>query len=368
MLLFLFQVAVLPMIWRSIGAESASRADSILSQMLSSTNLTASMVEGSLGTVDAMAGLSGDEQSQLKEILNQVLAFVNSRDAFAARAKEHEEAIAAARGLLEVLGKDEGDSKNWSVPDGQNSDQLVPIQAKLEAELSTAKNRLAELEEEPTRRAGRQVEVPQQMARARELLDQIEQDLASMRPEDGKAALCVASKLLLQVRRQSRRMEIQALEKELSAYDATAALLSGQRDAQAEKVVELTRRVELVKDAIQQQRKVESAEVVRKANQQEAAYAKILEGTHPTLEQLVRQNSEYARELIELNGRIDSTSTEQESAAKRLSNIENEFRNLRERVSNNEALGGGDVGLDRQAAPKTEGLDPEDGQHEGGNS
>ena len=143
MLLFLFQVAVLPMIWRSIGAESASRADSILSQMLSSTNLTASMVEGSLGTVDAMAGLSGDEQSQLKEILNQVLAFVNSRDAFAARAKEHEEAIAAARGLLEVLGKDEGDSKNWSVPDGQNSDQLVPIQAKLEAELSTAKNRLA---------------------------------------------------------------------------------------------------------------------------------------------------------------------------------------------------------------------------------
>jgi potassium efflux system protein len=201
-------------------------------------------------------------------------------------------------------------------------DQLI---SKKQSELDEYRARLAELEAEPKRRAGRRAEIPKQAGAAKDRLAQLDEQLQAPVPADEAAALAGPRRALLLSQRKAVECEIQACDKEIAAYEATGELLPLRRDLSARRVVLADQEIEDLQKTANRRRQEEAEKQLQQARL-DAARA------HPAVKRLARENADLAETHKELVEHIAETTQQLEKTNQQLIWLKDQFKKAREKV------------------------------------
>ena len=175
-----------------------------------------------------------------------------------------------------------------------------------------------ELEAEPKRRASRRAEIPKLSSAARDGLAQLDEQLQTQAPADEPAALTAPRRILLQAQRRAAECEIQALEKEIDAYEATGELLPLRRDLSARRVALAEQEIKHWQETANQRRQQEAAKQLQQARL-DAARA------HPAIRLLVHNNASLAEMRKELAMQMADTTGQLEQTNQQLAALKNQF-------------------------------------------
>lgn len=301
-------------------------------------------VEGVTNRIQVLKDLPDLKEEVRKkavETLNSAIPFLQNRQDLARKADEYDASIQNAPSLLEAMkneAKAEVRTDPYKVPSDQTADQIQQATAQAQADLDQAKEKLKSLEDQPKQRETRKKEIPTAIATAKAKLDEIELALKTALPAGEAPEISSANLALLQARRSFRRQEISTLEKELRLYEATSEMMTVSKDRAQAKVTEGTKKLEALQKALAIQRKKESEEAARKAEQDQLKFQIALRNANPLFAKLARENIDLAKDRVDLASRIEKISQERSRLEREFSSLEIEYKDLRDRVLANEAL------------------------------
>ncbi len=283
------------------------------------------------------AELPEEMAAELIELYGEALSHVQTAREWERKADEFEQARRAAPEMLQAIRQElerEPTEVRVEVPDLPVAELEVRL-ADVEAELTAARQRVADLEAEHRMRAERRAEVPGLTAEARQLLEEIDTELAAELPPE-PTPLEVARRTLLLARRRAREGELRAYEQEILSYEARGELLTARRTRAARAATRAERRREQWQEVVRDRRRLEVEEAARRAVR-EAAEA------HPALREIAEQNSRLARERAEtvIPG-LEESASELGEIEQKLSALRVDLDRTREkldRIGLTEALG-----------------------------
>ncbi len=183
-----------------------------------------------------------------------------------------------------------------------------------EQDLKAAQKTVSTKDDELERRAARRVEIPQEIAAARVKLDEIEKvSSTGAGVADDSPTLAKAWRIGSEARSRMLQAEIALLEKELQTYDATAAeLVKLERDAAADKMTEIEKRVAAWRESVTTRRR---SETNREADEAHWAAAT----AEPAVRRLADENSALADERRQLADKIEHLAGRREAVTPRAS-------------------------------------------------
>ncbi len=210
------------------------------------------------------------------------------------------------------------------VPPDASLAQLEQLLQQREADLKEAKKALAELEDEPKRRANRRVEIPKLLAAARDRLAEVDKEAAVAPAETENPQFVAARRDRLATRRQAVQAEMAAIEKELALYDACTELLPMRRDLQQRQTRLVEQDVKFWQEAVARRRNREVAQQNRSA---ELALESVAEALRP----LAEQNLALAEQRKQIDQQIKQLRTELEESKSLQEKIKNQHKNVLEK-------------------------------------
>ncbi len=293
--------------------------------------LTVEMVDARRKEAEASATLDEATRKRVAELYQHAVEELTTAAAASARLAEHQQAIAAAPEEQQKLRLELDQSAPEQVETATEQGTLAEIEQQLtarEGDLGKLRNRLAEQEAEPQRRADRRVEIPKLLEALAAQWAVVDRDLAAAPPEESHPEVPGASKTWLIARGQSLRAQQEELQEELRRYDATAAVLPLRRDVAARRVSQAEQLVQTLQERLNEERRLD-AERQAKVARQNAAKA------HPAVKKLAEQNAAWAEQRTGPAGvasRIEKTLQAQDSVKLALKELEGSFSDVKKKV------------------------------------
>jgi len=258
---------------------------------------------------------------EIQKFEASIIEFQNAR-------KLAPERLVAIQGQLEQIPaepKIEEVFTDWSLT------QIEQQVAQKEAELTGARNNVAECDSETQQRSARRTEIPQATARARELLENIKKESGAKPAVDMPQEVVKAQRTVLSLTEKSLQKEIESYTEELLSYDARGELLAAQKDLAVRQVSQYEKLLKQWQDILNQRRELEAEQTAEKARQaiRDAAQA------HPIVRALAKENAQLAelrtgpRGLIAIN---TSQANEIKKIDKQLADLNSEFGSVKEKV------------------------------------
>ncbi len=288
---------------------------------------TVEIIQNRLKEIEASPTLDDAAKGKLRELYQQAVQDLEAAKGWAASAKRSEEMAASAP---DELAKTKAALASLprqlliTVPEASLV-QLEQTLSRKSEELASAKADLAELEAEPKHRATRRVEIPKQIAAARERLTEVESQTQALVAAADSSELAAAKRATLVARQQALEQEILALQTELKTYDLRAELLPLRRDLAAGQVALAEQELAKWQEAVNRQRQRDAEDQLRRARQE-------AQGAHPAIRDLTQQNAQLAERRKTLAQLIVQTTGQLEKANQQLASLEDQFSRTRNKV------------------------------------
>ena len=174
---------------------------------------------------------------------------------------------------------------------------LEALLAASEADLAAANAKLARARDEPRRRAARRLELSTLISDARLKLDDLMTKTESLAPPEANPELISATDAWVTARQQAMTAELNAATEEILYFDTTRELLAAQTDDEARVVNQLNARVDSLRQAISQRRRIDAQSAIADAEKERNAV--MPDGPAiPSLEKLAEENTELAAQRV----------------------------------------------------------------------
>lgn len=175
----------------------------------------------------------------------------------------------------------------------------------------------------------RRPEIPQEIAKARDALTALDQQLQAPPAAGESSVASAARRFVLLARRRTIEQNVLCFEKEIAEYEATVELLPLQRDMAAREIALQEQKLKMWQEAVNRRRQQEAERQVQQASR-EVGHA------HPAIRQLAERNAALAATRKELAERIVKTTQQLEKTQEKLAALKDRFKRAREKV---EAVG-----------------------------
>ncbi len=274
-----------------------------------------------------------DEQLRAKvlDLYTKATEQLQAEQAFAAQLVQLREAVDAAPKKLEDFQR----QLEAPMPEGEKpgrTTDLVQAQQKLiqlEEQLRQAEEKQASLKQQVETRTRRRTEVPARLAAARAELARIDQQLAAGPAAETAAPLTEAQQALLLARKRALQAEIALLERELPAYDATAALLTAEHDLTVRRIATLKKTIGEWQERTTQLRRTEAENNVAEA---EDLQRTVLPDVQPLATELVKLAKSLRPIRSAISTEITETYAEIERAEREALRLRREFEEIQQRA------------------------------------
>jgi len=210
-----------------------------------------------------------------------------------------------------------------------------------EADLAAANAKLATLRDEPKRRAARLAELTAIIAAAKAAQEGVAAKPEPVAGPDASPDMAAASSLLASARRQAQAAELAAAEAELLYQNESADLVTAQTDRAARVAAALKARVEALRQAVAQRRRVEAEADVAEAERQRQSVPPTKVAL-PLIERLGKENSDIAAQRAGTNSvaaKIEKSSAALEKIRVEAKTLQEDFASIDRRVQSLEREG-----------------------------
>ncbi len=213
-------------------------------------------------------------------------------------------------------------------PAPTTSKELEQRLANEQADLTNLKTRLADLDQQIKTQQERPEQARIQQAAARQLLIEIDKDLAAPNPKDEHTRLTDARRTLLATRKLARSAEINMIEQELLSQPQRLSLLKAQRDLTARKISIGDDRVKKLEAAVNELRRAEA----QQAGVEAERARKEAVGKQPAVRRFAEHNAQLAKEQAQLAIDIEQAVNGRRGISNQLEKIDKQFVAAREKL------------------------------------
>jgi len=280
------------------------------------------------------SGVDETLRTKVLDAYRQALEALKSAEEWSAKAAEYEKARLSAPATLEEIRGELNKPVTEAmpvIPADASLEQLEQLLAQAEAELKSLQTEATNIDDEKKRRADRRLKIPEELAAAKQKLEEINKESTSTPAADEPPELTRAKKVQSVARRKAAEHEIASYENEVSSYDARGELLTARRDLAARRITETDALVKAWRDVVSERRRVEAE---RAAHEAQRTARRDAAQSQPVVQSLAEENAALARERAEtgLADKIEQTSKELESFQKLRKRLEEEFKSVREKI------------------------------------
>lgn len=293
------------------------------------TDVTVEQLESVITAIEAREGLEAKTRGQAIEQLRDAQAQIQNRKAAEAAAAAYAATLDTASAETESLRKELEESQpgtltteSLGINDSATLSELDQRLAQETAELSAADSMLAELELQVEAEGRRPAAARERISQLRSSREALSAAINTPSAPGEPQVLADGRKLAAQMRRAAQGAEINMLEQELLSHAVRQDLLKAQRDATARSQLEASRRVELLREAVNTRRQAAAMFAQQAALAAELAAA----DKHPVVRTLAEGNANLTRRLPKLAADIERETT-------RLELTEAQVRDLEQRLA-----------------------------------
>ncbi len=289
--------------------------------------LTAEAIQDMLKQIQEASDLDDAAKSKLVDIYKQALQELAKAAKLAAQAAQFEKETEQAPQLLETI-KAERDKPQPAarpdIPDGATLAQLEQLHGQANAELASAKEKLAKLDSEPERRMARRTEIPARVAAVKQELEELTPQLEATPSPEVAPELIQAESTLLLARKKVLEQEIDACNKELASYDASKELLAVRTSQAARQLASAQALLNAWEVVVSEARRAEAGRAAAEAR-------RAVLRAHPALRQLAEENTKLTDSLKALGPKMDQASQELAQYTKEVDGLKAELDRLEQR-------------------------------------
>tara|TARA_R110002072_G_scaffold42064_12_gene118097 strand:+ start:35969 stop:39694 length:3726 start_codon:yes stop_codon:yes gene_type:complete len=218
------------------------------------------------------------------------------------------------------------------VPAGATLAQLEQLHTQASAALQGARQNLADLQDETTRRDEQRTKLTERLSKARqELADLRNTGTPGVSPET-PIEIAQARTTLYQSNIAALESEIDSINAELESYNARRELLPARRDRAQRRASEAQALVEAWQNSIVNQRQLEAERTVQEANKLRREAAR----QHPVLKQYADESVKLANTLVgtpTTDGTSENYAQQLERARTELNDLNTRFTSIRNRLN-----------------------------------
>ncbi|MBX7245920.1 MAG: mechanosensitive ion channel [Candidatus Sumerlaeaceae bacterium] len=319
----------------AVQAQTQTPAPSAKAADAATSTPTAAAVQDSLKALEAAGTLPEESKTKARDAYKQALERLQARDNWDKRADQYETDVAAVPGLLVAARAELTSATAEPAGDITATGTLVQLEqalAETETALQQARDKIAQLDGEPKRRADRRVEITKLISSLRDRQVENKAQLSSVSAAGDPVEVAASRISLVAATAAETDSELDAIQKELRKYEAEGDLLTAQRDLAARKVSQLEAQTASIQKAVADQRRREAQAAVEKARQARAD----LVNSQPELKRAASENEALASERLGRNGlssRIEEVQRELSSVTAALSRLQESFKSVTDRIN-----------------------------------
>ncbi len=316
-------LAIAAMVTGPAGAQSPGNND-----------LTVPSLEARLADVESSSAIDEQARKSAADLYRSAIESLQRAADLASQTTEFRRLASEAPQLLVTIRAEltkPPAEPSITAPDGASLQQLEQSLTQASAGLQAARQLSAELQSESIRRNERRSALPEQTAKARQQLIDLDEP-ATLPPNEGEAlALTDARRAAQEARRLVLQREIEALEAEAASYDARRELLPARLDRAQRRVAESEKQVAAWQTIVTAQRQIDADRAARDAQRlrREAA------SQHPVLRAFAEATAQMARDQAgpsSIAEQIDRASRDASQTRSELAALHTQFTSIERRL------------------------------------
>jgi potassium efflux system protein len=290
-----------------------------------SDDVSVASVQLLIKQTEELADLDASVKGQVLSLYNQAIDELKSAEDWLRKAEESEQYKRTAPATLEII--QEQLSKSTQEPEVPSTAPLSQLEASLieiEEELLAVQKEYTQLEEEPTRRGRRRVEMIDMSAAAKKRVEEVNKRLAAISEPEEPPPVTAAKRVLFKAQTRNAEREIEAYERELLSYEARSDLLRLRRDLAARQLSEQQKKAAVWREAVNRRRQFESTKQASEARLAETR-------SHPAVRDLAETNTSLAERRSALSTLIERATRERVAMGDKLSELKAKHKSVVER-------------------------------------
>ncbi len=317
------------------GAQDANSAalNSAVAQVVATTDaaeqLTMEKLQAGKKQITESQELSDEVKAKIIEVYDKAIAQLKSAAEFETKKQQYSQARKDIPGnlakLKELLAAQAAAPEAGPETTLTQAEQAL-VKAKLD--LEEAKKNVANLENEPKRRAERKTKIPEETSTLQKMLDDVKSKLATGATEGQAIEMTQANRALLLAQQRAYESQIATNTEELLFYEAAGDLLTVRRDVAARQLAISGKTMEFWQQRVNDLRQKEA-----EAAEQEAIRAREkTRDAHPAIRAITQNNAELAQMQIELTAKVEAVTKYSESINAKLAAVKKSFEEVRAKV------------------------------------
>ncbi|MFC1793506.1 mechanosensitive ion channel domain-containing protein [Planctomycetota bacterium] len=320
------------------GAQDANSADlnSAVTQGAATTDateqLTIEKLQKRKNQLTESQELSDEIKAKIGEVYDKAIAQLKSVAEFELKGQQYSQARKDIPGNLvkfkELLAGLAGAAAPETGPETtltQAEQDLVAARLNLEE----VKKNVANLENEPKRRAERKTKIPEETSTIKKMLDDVKSKLTAGTTEGQTIELAQPNRTLLLAQQRACESQIATNTEELLFYEAAGDLLTARRDLAARQLAVAEKTMEFWQQKVNDLRQKEADAVKKEAirAREETRYA------DPAIQAIAQKNTELAQTQTELVAKVEAVTKYYESINAKLAAEKKSFEEVSAKVN-----------------------------------
>jgi potassium efflux system protein len=294
----------------TLTAIPVAAQDVMIPDVSEAGELSVDTVQATIGAVESVDGIDQELRASLLMQLRNAATQIQNRQAAEQTAVAYSDALATApleterlKALLEEEAQPPS-AADLGISDEAPMDELSQLLSQELADQVTTESRVAELEARVEVQASRPAIARTRISELRASRDELAAALQVPSAPTESKWIADARRLATELQRMALAAEINKLEQEIVSHNARLSLLRAQLEVAERSRLESARRVELVREIVNEKRQQEADLAQQSATEVEENAA----DKHPVILALAVENAELTRELPKIASSIDQAS------------------------------------------------------------
>ncbi len=277
----------------------------------------------------ALPSVEESKQGAAREALSAITTDLKVIDAALAKISDLDQRVANAPILLDQIRTELAQPPaSIEVPPDQTVPQLEQGLAQADAELKAAREDAASLDTEAKQRTVLRDEIPTVVARIRQEIQTVDDEIASRTTLGAADPLARAELLRLTVHRRALEQTIASLEKEQQSIEARRDTLRARQDRAARRVSQAEKRVDAWRKALNEAREAEAKRVAAEAKKALRQSA----NEHEVIQKLLQERTELASHHEQLVREFQKAQNERQDLESQVQSVRSKFQRSFEEI------------------------------------
>ncbi len=291
--------------------------------------LTEAEKESFSDVLEALPGIEESKQAAAREALLALSTDLKAIEAAVAKINDLDQRVANAPILLEQIRNELAQPPaSIEVPPDQTVPQLEQGLAQADAELKAAREDASNLDAEARQRSLLKDEIPTVIARTRQEIQTVDDEIASRTTLGATDPLARAELLRLTVHRRTLEQTIASLEKEQQSIEARRDTLRARQDRAARRVTQAEKRVDAWRKTLNEAREAEARRVAAEAKRALRQSA----NEHEVIQKLLQERTELASHHENLVGVSQQAQKERQDLEAQVQSVRSKFKRSFEEI------------------------------------